>query len=75
MGGLYNRFGNEVLSDNTQVNYCEQCEQCIHWGKSGTPWDNADKKSNCEEFPYPESMKPIEVINNRMPCPRRKVNG
>lgn len=73
MKELTERLEKERLSDNTQMDYCAQCKECIHWGKSGTPWDNKYNKSNCEEYPYPQSMKPVGVINNEIPCPMREV--
>lgn len=61
----------EILTDNTKINYCEQCKDCINWGKSGTPWDNKYTKSNCSAYPYP-SMKPMGVINNTHVCEFRR---
>ena len=72
MQDLYKRHKDDILSDNTHADYCEQCKKCINWGKSGTPWDNRHDKSNCEAYPYPTSMKPVDVINNLAPCPNRK---
>lgn len=72
MANLYERHKDEQLSDNTHADYCEQCKKCVNWGKSGTPWDNRHDKSNCEMYPYPSSMKPMDVINNLAPCPHRK---
>ena len=65
------RYEDELLTDNTKVNYCEQCKDCINWGKSGTPWDNQYDKSCCEAYPYPK-FKPNGVINNQTPCAYRK---
>ena len=75
METIAERYANDRLSDNTQINYCEQCRECVYWGKSRTPWDNKHNKSNCAQFPYPKAMKPVEVINNQAPCPKRKVDG
>lgn len=69
---IYERYGDERLSDNTHENFCEQCEQCVYWGKSGTAWDNKYNKGFCAKFPYPTG-KPRYVINNEAPCPEREV--
>lgn len=73
MVGLYDRHKDDILSNNTKADYCKQCAKCIHWGKSGTPWDNKHDKSNCEIYPYPEKMKPVDVVNNNADCPYRKT--
>lgn len=67
MDELEKKFINDRLSDNTQIEYCKQCETCVHWGKN-PPWDNKHTKCYCEEYPYPNYMKPLYVINNEQPC-------
>lgn len=69
---LQERWDEEVLSDNTQVEKCEQCKLCIYQD-DGTPWSNHYTKSSCQQYPYPK-MKPIEVINNEGDCPYRSTN-
>lgn len=59
----------DVLSDNTHIDYCEQCESCIHWGNNkDDPFSNRYDKTNCDMFPYPDYMKPMSVINNLTEC-------
>ena len=60
----------EVLSDNTKADYCRQCEACTFWGMGDDPYSNRYDKSSCLMFPYPEH-KPMNVINNKGPCPFR----
>ena len=61
------RLANDILTDNTQISYCEQCEDCKHWGNSGDPFSNAYDKANCDRYPRPE-RKPDWVINNYGEC-------
>lgn len=56
----------EVLSDNTQANYCAQCKNCVYWN-GGDNFSNKYNKSSCKQYPYP-NFKPIEVINNEARC-------
>lgn len=72
MTNLYDRYKDDILSDNTRANYCELCKDCVHWGKN-SPWDNKHDKCYCEMYPYPNSSKPLSVINNAGPCTYRKV--
>ena len=60
----------EILSDNTQENYCEQCRECAMWGIGDDPYSNAYDKSSCAMYPVP-AHKPGYVINNTGPCPFR----
>lgn len=61
----------EVLSDNTQMKYCEQCEKCVHWGNNKEDYrSNKFNKSCCDEFPHP-TKKPQYVISNTGECPYR----
>ena len=61
------RYEKEILTDNTKINYCEQCKDCILWGFHGDPYQNAYDKTNCMMYPYPDH-KPGYVINNQGPC-------
>jgi hypothetical protein len=60
----------EILTDNTRIKYCEQCEKCTLWGIGGDPFSNAYDKANCAMYPSPDH-KPGYVINNQAPCPFR----
>ena len=57
----------EVLSDNSQIEYCKQCKMC-KYRDDGTVWSNHYTKSNCQMFAYPKT-KPLDVINNEGDCP------
>lgn len=57
----------DILSDNTKIEYCKQCKNCIHWDKDGSPFGNQYDKACCDMFPYPE-RKPDFVINNQDEC-------
>ena len=57
---------NEVFSDNSYVENCKQCKDCI-FRDDGTAWSNDHRKSCCQMFQYP-NMKPFRVINNKGIC-------
>lgn len=59
------RYYDERLSDNTQVDYCEQCRGCAFWGSD--VWSNKYDKACCDMYPYPDH-KPSQVINNTGKC-------
>ena len=61
---------NEVMSDNTHADYCQQCKACTLWGIGDDPFSNAYNKSSCAMYPYPDH-KPMSVIDNTGPCPFR----
>lgn len=67
---LQERWNEEVLSDNSQIENCKQCKSCAYQN-DGTVWSNHYTKSSCQKFPYPD-MKPIEVIDNEADCPEYK---
>lgn len=71
MAGLTDRLKDDVLSDNTHMDYCSQCKNCKHWN-GGTVFSNRYNKSNCAKYVEPE-IKPLEVINNQGPCPLREA--
>lgn len=64
---LQERWDEEVLTDNTQFENCQQCKLCI-FQDGGTVWSNHYTKSSCMKYAYPK-MKPTEVINNKSSCP------
>lgn len=59
----------DILTDNTKINYCEQCKNCINWNDKNEPFSNAYDKAFCDIFPYPDDKKPFGVINNTEDCP------
>ena len=63
---LSERYGDEVLTDNTQIPKCEQCKDCV-FRSDGTVWTNDYRKGSCALYPYP-SMKPSGVKNNTEKC-------
>lgn len=63
-------YKDEILSDNTKADYCQQCKDCTLWGIGDDPFQNRYDKSNCAMFPNPDH-KPGYVINNQGPCPFR----
>ena len=62
---LTERMLEETLSDNSQVEHCKQCKDCI-FRDDGTEGSHYTK-SSCQIFKYP-NMKPLNVINNRGKC-------
>ena len=68
---LYERYKDDILSDNTQIEICKQCKDC-KFNDDGTVWSNHYTKSSCQKYPYP-SMKPPKVIDNKADCPYRET--
>ena len=56
----------EVLTDNSKIEYCKQCKDCI-FRDDGTVYSNQYTKASCIMFPHPAS-KPLHVINNKGVC-------
>lgn len=56
----------EVLTDNSSVENCKQCKNCI-FRDDGTAWSNDYRKSCCQIYQYP-NFKPLHVINNKGLC-------
>ena len=63
---LTERMLEETLSDNTQVETCKQCKNCL-FKSDGTVWSNKYNKSYCRIYQYPR-IKPLYVINNERTC-------
>ena len=70
---LEERYADEVLSDNSAVENCKQCKNCL-FRDDGTVFSNDYRKSCCQMFPYP-GFKPIGVINNAEPCEYHITKG
>jgi len=62
---LEERYGDEILTDNTVLEKCTQCKDCLFWN-DGTEYSNY-RKSSCAIYTYPD-MKPLEVMENRERC-------
>ena len=56
----------EILSDNSHVENCKQCKDCI-FRDDGTVWTNDYRKASCIIYRYP-NMKPLRVIDNKGIC-------
>lgn len=63
---LEERYGDEILTDNTKLSKYEQCKDCIYQD-DGTVYSNRYDKGCCQKFPHPKS-KPIDVMMNRKEC-------
>lgn len=63
---------NEILTNNSKIEYCKQCKQCVYWN-GGDNFSNKYTKANCQKFVRPK-RKPIGVINNTAQCPFREQN-
>ena len=74
MKSFEERYGDEILSDNTHADYCRQCKDCAMWGIGDDPFSNRYDKGNCSMFPNPDH-KPVYVINNQGQCPFRVEKG
>ena len=56
---LSDRYGDEVLTDNTQIPKCEQCKDCFFRDANG------HDKGVCLIYP---DLKPMGVIKNTEEC-------
>ena len=63
---LVERWDEDILSDNSQVENCKMCKDCI-FRDDGTVYSNDYRKCCCMIYPYPK-MKPLRVINNTGLC-------
>lgn len=59
------KWDDEILTDNTKIEYCKQCKDCIYWGADN--YSNAYDKSSCMIYPFP-ACKPQFVIRNTGDC-------
>ena len=53
-------YGNELLTDNTKIHYCNQCKDCAYWGNADA-YSNAYDKCACDIYPMPQG-KPQAVF-------------
>ncbi|MFI3166480.1 MAG: hypothetical protein R3Y32_00005 [Bacillota bacterium] len=60
------RYGDEILTDNSKIKTCEQCKDC-RFQDDGTAWTNDYKKAYCSLYQYPQH-KPMEVIHCTEEC-------
>ena len=66
---LFEKYSDDVLTDNTQIPEYEQCKDCRH-SKSGMRGTPDYKKCYCAIFPYGESDgKPKGIFNGTLKCP------
>lgn len=63
---LTERMLEETLSDNSNVENCKQCKDCI-FRDDGTVWSNHYTKACCQIYKHP-NIKPLDVINNKQSC-------
>lgn len=63
---LEERYADEVLSDNTQIEKYRQCKNCI-FRDGGTVYSNHYQKGCCRMYPYPQ-FKSYEVMMNQVQC-------
>lgn len=65
----------DILTDNTQIERCKQCKDCVNWGNNKSDFrSNAFDKAYCDEFPHP-NRKPRYVIDDTDSCPYRKIKN
>lgn len=68
MPTMEERYKDDILSDNTQIDYCVQCKDCIFWCNNDADYySNAYDKACCDMYPFPE-FKPDFVLNNTGEC-------
>lgn len=63
---MEDRHASEILTDNTQIQRCNQCKDCAFWGNSNA-FSNEYDKLFCDMFEYPQ-RKPRHVIDNLGEC-------
>ena len=59
------------LTDNSKIEYCKQCKNCINWDPNGSPFGNQYDKAFCNMYAYPDG-KPPGIINNIENCDYRE---
>lgn len=70
--GVTERHYNEKLTDNSNLNYCSDCEDCRFWGNDPKNYyRNKWTKVSCDKFPEP-GTKPRDVIYNLAYCPEKE---
>lgn len=68
---LYEKYSDDILTDNTQIPKYEQCKDCKHQN-DGTVWSNAYYKGYCAKYPrekFPKG-KPHGVFTGAEKCPQ-----
>jgi len=63
---LSERWDDEILTDNTKLNKCEQCKTCAY-RDNGDVWSNDYRKACCQVYEYPDH-KPSYVFDNTEDC-------
>lgn len=53
------RYSDEVMSDNTNIDYFPDCKGCVFAAKD-TKWSKGYQKSVCGAYP---KCKPLELMN------------
>lgn len=73
---LWERYGDEKLTDNAALNHFKQCRDCVFRYKNYFVFDGKQygceekdgwKKGSCHIFKHPQS-KPNDVFNNTGKC-------
>ena len=65
---LEERYGNEVLTDNTKIPKYEQCKDCyFRKMQIGNSMIDDYRRSSCMMFPYPK-MKPVQFYDGSEEC-------
>lgn len=65
---LEERYGSEILTDNTKIPKYEQCKDCkFRKMKIGDSMIDDYRRSSCMIFPYP-NMKTIQFYDGSAKC-------
>lgn len=66
---LFEKYSDDVLTDNTQIPKYEQCKDC-RYSKAGMRGTPDYKKGCCEKYPYdkPPYHKPNGILNGSVKC-------
>lgn len=64
---LWERYKDDILSDNTGIKRCDQCKDCRFWGNGDDAFSNQYDKTSCDKYPYP-AYKPAFVRDNEGEC-------
>ena len=63
---LEERYGDEILTDNTALEKCKQCKDCL-FQIGLTDFSNNYQKCSCAVYEHPD-MKPLGVMENKEKC-------
>ena len=65
---IYERYADDILTDNSSLNKYSQCKKCIFRDKTTVSGEECGwEKGCCRMYPYPK-FKPNDVMLNKVEC-------